>query len=68
MKIFSHGNHHDDTELMVLGTVGWTYHAGHDHSGDWAAHVELHKGDDGVLRCKYYQVIIVCNPSSPSVA
>ncbi|KAL8757392.1 MAG: hypothetical protein Q9199_002269 [Rusavskia elegans] len=48
MKIFSHGNHDDDTELMILGTVGWTYHAGHDHTGDWAAHVKLHKGDDGV--------------------
>ncbi|KAL8850877.1 MAG: hypothetical protein Q9221_004190 [Calogaya cf. arnoldii] len=58
MKIFSHGNHEDDTELMILGTVGWTYHAGHDHSGDWAAHVKLHKGDDGVVRCKYYQIIV----------
>ncbi|KAI4283152.1 MAG: hypothetical protein L6R38_002375 [Xanthoria sp. 2 TBL-2021] len=58
IKIFSYGNHDDDTEFMILGTVGWTYHAGHDHSGDWAAHVKLHKGDDGVVRCKYYQIII----------
>ncbi|KAL8887816.1 MAG: hypothetical protein Q9192_006270 [Flavoplaca navasiana] len=50
IKIFSHGNHDDDTELMILGTVGWTYHAGHGHEGDWAAHVKLHKGNDGVMR------------------
>ncbi|KAL8728478.1 MAG: hypothetical protein Q9166_005376 [cf. Caloplaca sp. 2 TL-2023] len=65
VKIFSHGNHHDDTELMILGTVGWTYHAGHDHAGDWAAHCKLHKGDDGVLRCKYYQIIVVSAYSMP---
>ncbi|KAL8779158.1 MAG: hypothetical protein Q9213_007084 [Squamulea squamosa] len=59
VKIFSHGNHHDDTEMMILGTVGWTYHEGHSHAGDWAAHVKLHKGEDGVLRCKYYQIIAV---------
>ncbi|KAL9626306.1 MAG: hypothetical protein Q9204_007412 [Flavoplaca sp. TL-2023a] len=59
IKIFSHGNHDDDTELMILGTVGWTYHAGHGHEGDWAAHVKLHKGEDGMVRCAYYQIICV---------
>lgn len=44
---------------MILGTVGWTYHAGHGHEGDWAAHVKLHKGEDGTVRCAYYQIICV---------
>ncbi|KAL8840887.1 MAG: hypothetical protein Q9170_001151 [Blastenia crenularia] len=26
VKTFSHGNHEDDTELMILGTSSWTYH------------------------------------------
>ncbi|KAL8686135.1 MAG: hypothetical protein Q9224_005542, partial [Gallowayella concinna] len=58
LKFFSHGNHHDDTEMMILGDVTWTYHAGHTHAGDWAAHIKLQKGDDGVLRCKFYQLIV----------
>ncbi|KAL8933097.1 MAG: hypothetical protein Q9216_006526 [Gyalolechia sp. 2 TL-2023] len=58
IKMFSHGNHEDDTELMVLGTTTWTYEGGHTNVGDWAAHVKLEKGDDGKLRCSYYQVIM----------
>ena len=59
IKIFSHGNHDDDTELMILGTATWSYEAGHTNEGDWAAHIKLEKGSDGKLRCSYYQVIMV---------
>ncbi|KAL8719377.1 MAG: hypothetical protein Q9225_003607 [Loekoesia sp. 1 TL-2023] len=59
VKVFSHGNNDDDTELMVLGTVTWTYHAGHKNLGDWAAHVKLDKGKNGQIRCSYYQIIAV---------
>ncbi|KAL9593479.1 MAG: hypothetical protein Q9219_007532, partial [cf. Caloplaca sp. 3 TL-2023] len=57
-KVFSYGNHEDDTELMVLGNATWTYHAGHQNVGDWAAHVKLERGKDGKLRCSFYQVIM----------
>ncbi|KAL8713119.1 MAG: hypothetical protein Q9220_002640 [cf. Caloplaca sp. 1 TL-2023] len=60
VKIFSHGNHDDDTELMVLGTASWTYHEGHQNVADWVAHVKLEKDDkDGQIRCSYYQIIMV---------
>ncbi|KAL8726180.1 MAG: hypothetical protein Q9181_006151 [Wetmoreana brouardii] len=58
-KIFSHGNHEDDTELMILGTATWGYHEGHKNVGDWAAHVGLEKGKDGQVRYSYYQIIMV---------
>ncbi|KAI4178762.1 MAG: hypothetical protein LQ346_007350 [Caloplaca aetnensis] len=58
VKAFSHGNHDDDTELMILGTATWTYHEGHQNVGDWAAHVKLEKGEDGKIECSYYQIIM----------
>lgn len=59
VKVFSHGNHDDDTELMTLGTATWTYHEGHQNVGDWAAHVKLEKDEDGKIECSYYQIIMV---------
>ncbi|KAL8961678.1 MAG: hypothetical protein Q9183_005271, partial [Haloplaca sp. 2 TL-2023] len=51
-KIFSHGNHDDDTELMILGTTSWEYHEKEAKStqGDWAAHCKLHKEEDGTIK------------------
>jgi len=60
IKIFSYGNHNDDTELMILGTTTWTYHEGHGNVGDWAAHCKLVKRDAGEVKCSYYQIITVC--------
>ncbi|KAL8699356.1 MAG: hypothetical protein Q9201_006049 [Fulgogasparrea decipioides] len=57
VKIFSHGNHDNDTELMILGTTSWTYHEGHGNAGDWAAHCKLEKDDNGKVLCSYYQII-----------
>ncbi|KAL8946092.1 MAG: hypothetical protein Q9222_007465 [Ikaeria aurantiellina] len=59
VKIFSHGNHDDDTELMILGTASWTYHEGHQNIADWVAHVKLELGKDDQIRCSYYQIIMV---------
>ncbi|KAL8688592.1 MAG: hypothetical protein Q9218_005540 [Villophora microphyllina] len=58
VKVFSHGNHDDDTELMILGTATWGYQEGHKNIGDWVAHVKLEKGKDDKLRCSYYQIIM----------
>ncbi|KAL8948280.1 MAG: hypothetical protein Q9183_007702, partial [Haloplaca sp. 2 TL-2023] len=58
VKMFSHGNHEDDTELMVLGTATWGYHEGHKNVGDWAAHIKLEMGKDDQLRCSFYQIIM----------
>lgn len=59
VKTFSHGNHDDDTELMILGTATWTYHEGHKNIGDWAAHVKLERGENGQIQCSFYQIIMV---------
>ena len=59
VKMFSHGNHEDETELMVLGTATWGYYEGHKHVGDLAAHIKLEMDKDDQLRCSFYQIIMV---------
>lgn len=61
-KVFSHGNHDDDTKLLVLGHVEHTHHAGHSSNGDWVAHVKLVKDELGKVQCSYYQIMIVTVP------
>ncbi|ROV91613.1 hypothetical protein VSDG_07898 [Cytospora chrysosperma] len=39
VKLFTYGQ--DQTQIMVLGKVEYSHHAGHDTAGDWAAKIVL---------------------------
>lgn len=46
-------------ELMLYGSVAFTFKAGGGAEVDWAGRAVLHKSEDGRYRLKYYQVYLV---------
>ncbi|CAF9939839.1 hypothetical protein IMSHALPRED_001650 [Imshaugia aleurites] len=56
IQIYTHGD--DETDLMILGDVSYSHHAGHETGADWAAKMKLEK-QEGEVKVAYYHIIVV---------
>lgn len=55
IQIYTHCD--DQTDLMILGDVSYSHHAGHQTGADWAAKMKLEKVG-GEYKVGYYQIIV----------
>jgi hypothetical protein len=59
-KVFPFGTNSE--ELMLYGSVAFTFKAGGGAEVDWAGRAQLEKSADGKYRLKFYQVYLVSVP------
>jgi len=57
VRIYTFGD--DQMELMVLGKVEYKFHEGHGHDTDWTGRYSLGRDEDGTLKFKEMQIIMV---------
>jgi hypothetical protein len=56
-QIFTFGG--NDQELMAMGGVSYKFHDGTEHERQWAARYSIVSGDDGHLKFRLVQILIV---------